>query len=272
MRLAALAIFTICALLLAPAPNVAAQSGYSFQNQEFDNMREIMRRACDTPADYETLKRRIRSTASSGNARATGLVYPQRNTFHVSATDISAYEAYYPNACERSRRFSQCAASSLSAEQACDCIGGYIGGVSFGAGAGETIVSNASSRATGEAACAAAANRAIGSERARYTAQLGRVQLYQPRGTRTGYLTLQSAANAGYARANVDIARAHLRDLEFGGATDYERRYAIAASHLALARGAGAREIPYVLESFHQLAGVRRTNANIYRIWEDFNR
>lgn len=259
---------------MAFAPGVShAQQGYSFRNPEQANMAEIMRRGCDEPSAYEQLKRRIRSTARSGDARATSLVHPQRNVFHVSATDIGAYELYYPSACERSRRFAQCSASSgLSAEQACDCIAGYMGATSYGPGAGETIVSNAASRSVGERACTAAAQRTSGREAARYTAQLGRLQMYAPSGTRTGFLTLQRAVDAGYGRANLDIARAYLRDIEFGGATDHVRLYRDAMSRLALARNAGARETDLVVESFQQLADVRQFNMNALRLWMEFNR
>jgi len=237
---------------------------------EIRNFNTIMDQGCSAPGDYERLKQRIRSTATSATARANSLVAPQRNTFHVTTTDITIYETYYPNACTRAARMRQCAeAQNLTAEEACDCVAGYVGATAFGAGAGEVIAASTPARRVGEQACSVAVSRATGLTQARYRAQLGRMQLYAGGGTRTGALTLQRSVQDGFDRAHIDIARGYLRDIEFGGAgpADQRRLYAFALDSLAVARRAGARETDAVVCSFAQLRDVRGFNWDVWQSW-----
>lgn len=228
------------------------------------NFTEIFDRGCAAPAAYRETKRNFWETATSPTAWVNALVSNTRNRFHVYTTDIKIYEIYYPDACDRASRMRQCRVNSYySAEQACDCTEGYIGDVLHGAGAGEAIAD--AYHVAGERACRIAADRSTGRTRARYLAQLGRAQIYAGGGTYTGGVTLRQAISAGYGRANIDMARAYLRDVEFGGgsAQSLQRSF----PYLAAARAAGAREVPVVVESMDHLASVRRWNQTFAEAW-----
>lgn len=268
------AVLVFFAVSMAPTARAQLGGTYSIPDGEQSRtLREILQLGCSDPSRYADIKRRANRTSGSPDAFATGLVFPQRNVFHVLLTDLQIYERYYPDACVRASRARQCAANTLmTAERACDCVTGYIGNTSYGVGAGEIFASEG--RRVGEAACQIAANRAAAANRSRYQAQLGRAQMYDPRGTRRGFLTLQAAADAGFKRAHTDIARSYLRDIEFGGGYGAQtpQRVREAFGHLLIAQSFGALDTYSVVVSFNQLKGVRENNVRALELWNQINR
>ena len=234
-----------------------ADNKFKWNNQQITDFVGFIGKSCNDPNAYASIKAELSRVATGPDAVANWLLYPKRNAYQKTITDVAAIEAYYPNACQRAERMNQCkSGTELTAEQACDCAAGYPGDVQTGVGAGEIVA--LTNRSISLRACRIAIDRAQGLTRARYVAQLGRAQLFDAGGTANGANTLKEAIAAGYRRAEVDIARARLRDVEDGGAPTDELKPALL--HLAAARMAGARDTQAVLQSITEVALIKKWN------------
>lgn len=237
----------------------------------------LLDKGCNDPADFNRIKAQMQSTANGAGAAVNRLGRPGRNDYEKMGSDLQVQEAYYPNACQRVEQARQCLqAREYSAEEACDCLAGFPGDARIGVGAGELVVSANWRR--GVETCSAAAQRATGADKARYTAQLARAQtfsndLFQAR------KNFDAAASAGYSRANSGAAFLAIRDVEFGTSgfpgypvSQVQDIFGIAADYLRKARLAGHRDTPAIAKAADQVAASIKFNMSVIAAWGELQR
>ena len=269
--------YLYCSIVAISAPSIAvAQSNnenspktYTWSSSEIANFIQIFERGCNEPSKYRDTLKKFESLSVSPDAAATAMVFPRRNNFQVFLTDVYSIEAYYPDSCVRANRIKQCRSGiEATAQQACDCLAGFSGDVEFGVGAGELVIRQ--NRKMAIAACASAAEHSTGELRARYLAQLGKAKIHENNGTFDGAEILKSAIRDGYLRANVEIARAYILDVELWGESE---KYLLGSRKFYFgAMDAGAKEVSAIANSMLQVILIKRFDRAVFEFLNEMSR